>query len=597
MRKILTRYFPLIPVATVLLLSIFSHSCANTTQAPRGGLKDTIPPVLVKVYPKSGATGVPVKGAKIEFTFNEYVVVKEPKAIYLSPPQKKSPKFKIKGKSVIVYFEEDLLPDLTYTLDVTGAIADNNEGNFFPGFTTVFSTGEAIDSMFITGSVYDCNDLKPIKGATVMLYKDHRDSAVFLQRPVASARTDDWGYFAIRNIEDTLYRAYAIVDGNANNIYDPDEDRVAFIDSLVRPVNVVGDSIPELMKYDMKDTLGCLSRHSDLSFNVFREKPSKQLLMNKKRTGDRSAYISFMAPGARIDSLWFKGFPPEKVITEFNIPNDSLLLWINDSRRMPDTLHLYVKYWKTDSLGVLQPVTESFPLVDENRPKGRTRREVTHEDTTCVINLEATPENFEHDGIIMEFNDPPFLGYFDSLSFKSINPKQVEQKEMFTIERDSLNLRRYVITPQVKIQEGYDYVFKVPHRVFKDINGHWNDSTDVKVSLPKDEALSSFTLNLTGVNEKYIVQMLDERKSKILREYVIDSDRSLLFPYLKKGKYSIRITEDINRNGIVDTGDLLKHRQPEKVKFLKKDDKDAIEIPERSEIEQALDVLKFMKDN
>ena len=91
--------------------------------------------------------------------------------------------------------------------------------------------------------------------------------------------------------------------------------------------------------------------------------------------------------------------------------------------------------------------------------------------------------------------------------------------------------------------------------------------------------------------------MLDERKSKILREYVIDSDRSLLFPYLKKGKYSIRITEDINRNGIVDTGDLLKHRQPEKVKFLKKDDKDAIEIPERSEIEQALDVLKFMKDN
>ena len=295
MRKLITRFFPILPAAVVILSLVFSHSCANTTQAPRGGQKDTIPPVIVKISPKPGSTNIPQKGAQITFTFDEYVVVKNPKNIYLSPPQAKSPKYKIKGKSVVVYFEEELLPDLTYTLDLTGAIADNNEGNMFPGYTTFFSTGETVDSMFITGTVVDCSNLKPIKGATVMLYKDQRDSAVFLQRPVASAKTDDWGYFSIRNIKDTVYRAYAMVDASANNVYDPEEDRIAFLDTLITPRRVVNDTLPELMKFEMKDTLSCLSRKSDITLNVFREKPEKQMLMNKKRTADRAAYITFMS--------------------------------------------------------------------------------------------------------------------------------------------------------------------------------------------------------------------------------------------------------------------------------------------------------------
>ena len=212
----------------------------------------------------------------------------------------------MRGKTVIVYFEEDLLPNTTYTLDLTGAIADNNEGNMFPGFTTVFSTGDSIDSMYITGLVQDCNTLMPIKGATVMLYKDQRDSAVFLERPVAAVKTDDWGYFALQNIQDTVFRVYAIVDGNGNNIYDPDEDRIAFLDTLFRPVNVVNDSVAELKKFDMKDTVACQSRKAELRLNVFRERPSKQMLMNNKRTGDRAGYVTFMAPDSRIDSLWFQ---------------------------------------------------------------------------------------------------------------------------------------------------------------------------------------------------------------------------------------------------------------------------------------------------
>ena len=596
MKKFLSRYFPLIPAVALVVMSVFSPSCANTTQAPTGGLKDTIPPVIKKVSPVPGTTNVPVHGAQIVFTFDEYVKVTDNKGIYLSPPLAKAPRYKIKGKSVVVYFEEDLLPNTTYTLDLTNAISDNNEGNKFPGFTTWFSTGETIDSLFMTGTVYNCNDLKPIKGATVMLYKDHRDSAVFLSLPVASAKTDDWGYFSIRNIQDTLYRVYAVVDGNGNNKYDPDEDRIAFLDSLFQPKYVVKDSVPELMKYDMKDTTSCLARRSDVELNVFRERPSRQMLMNKVRLSDRASYITFNAPDTRIDSLWFRGYAPERVITEFNPRKDSLLLWLNVQRPMPDTLHLNVRYWKTDTLGVLRPETEEVHLYDENKPKSRSaRKKVAHKDTICDLTLKATPETFEQYGYTIEFADPPILAFFDSLKFISVNPKQKEQVEKYKIERDSTNLRKYDITPLCKILSGWDYIFKIPQHTFKDINGYWNDSTMVKVTLPQDEDLSSLTLNIHGVKNKYIVDFQNENKSETIRTYIIDSDSQLLFPYLKQGKYAIRITEDVNRNGIVDTGNLLKHIQPEKVRYFKLEDKEFIEIPERSEVTQDVDIIALFK--
>lgn len=596
MRKISNRYFPLIAALAVVGFSIFWNSCANTTEAPTGGPRDTIPPVLVKVSPKAGTVHVPVHDAKVVFTFDEYVVVKDNKGIYLSPPQQKNPKFKIKGKSVVVYFEEDLAPNTTYTLDITNALADNNESNLFPGFTAVFSTGGVIDSMFVTGIVQDCNNLKPIKGATVMMYKDQRDSAVFLERPYASAKTDDWGYFAIRNIQDTVYRMYAIVDANANNLYDPDEDRIAFVDGMVRPRRVVNDTLPELTKFEMKDTVHCLAREKDFELNVFRERPSKQYLNNKARLADRFCYVTFMAPDARIDSLWFQGFPASRVITEFNVRKDSLLLWLNDQRAMPDSLHLWVKYWKTDSLGVLRPETEKVSLVDEKKPKTKpVRKQIEHKDTVCAIALKAAPETVEQDGFALEFTYPPVLADFKALEFKSINPKQKEQAEKFKIERDPQNLRKYIITPQVTLMPGYEYSFKVPQRVFKDINNHWNDSTQLKVALPASEELSTLELHLTGVETNYIVDLLNEGKNSVLRTCKIRENASLLFKYLKEAGYYIRVTRDENGNGVVDTGSLLEHRQPEKALFLKIDDKDLIQIPARTELSQDFDLGEVFK--
>ena len=599
MKIFLKKYFPAIPVTIIMASVIFSHSCANTTTPPSGGPKDTIPPLITEISPAMGAVNVPVSGTKLEIKFNEYVVVKDPKSLFLSPPLEKAPKHKIKGKGVIITFESDLDSNKTYTLDLTNAIGDNNEGNMFPGYTLVFSTGSHIDSMMVTGVVQDCNTLQPIKGATVMLYKDQADSALFLHRPDAAVKTDDWGFFCMRNIQDTVYRLYAIIDENNNNIYESETEKVAFIDTLIRPVTVVNDTLYELQKFDMKDTVLCLDRKTEYELNVFREKPRRQMIVNKERVGERTAYITFMAPYAQIDSIWMDGVPSDKLITQFNILQDSLEIWVNDPARQPDTMKINVKYMKTDSLGFLNSVTENLKLT---LPKAKTTtgksstKDIKKEDTTAVFTLTAAPETVEQNGFIMEFKYPIVKEAFDSLQFRYLNPRQQEEKGKVTVTQDTLNLRKYVIRPEVQLQPGYEYFLKVPHRTFMDINGFYNDSTEVKVSLPKDDKLSGLSLVLTGVKNKYIVDLLNEKRDKVLRSYIIENDATLSFPYLKQGKYSIRITEDLNRNGFVDTGSLLDHKQPEKVRFYKLEDGTLlIDIPEMVEIQQTIDVAEMFK--
>ena len=587
------RFLPLFLLVAACLLPLFFPSCANTTQAPSGGKKDTIPPLIIDIKPLPGAVNVPLEGASFVFTFNEYVTIKTPGNIFLSPPLNRQPKSRLRGHNVVVSFEEPLQPNTTYTLSFTDAIVDANEGNMFPGYTYVFSTGAQIDSMMITGTVLDCNTLAPVKGATVLLHKDHADSAVLLHRPYAAVKTDDWGFFTLPFIQDTLYRLYAIRDANNNNIYDSETETVAFIDSLIRPVMFAHDTVPEMLKYDMLDTVRCQARRSEYELKLFREKPSKQYIVNKVRTAERSAYLTFQAPGAWIDSLWIRGYGADQVISQFNILQDSLELWINSRRAAPDTMRIYVNYRKTDSLGRLVPTQEivRLPMPQEKRTYSKSvRRNIKHDDTVCVYSFKAVPETVEQNGFELEFRNPIITEHFDSVQFFAINTRQRQSRAEFTVEKDSLNLRRFILRPKDKLMPGFEYRMKLPYRAFRDINGFWSDSTVVKVSLPSDETLSSLELNLSGVDRKLIVDLLGEKRDKVLRSFVTDKDGVLLFPYLRTGRYSVRITEDGNRNSIIDTGSLLGHRQPETVVFLDFNGSQYLHIPASAELMQNVDI-------
>ena len=224
------------------------------------------------------------------------------------------------------------------------------------------------------------------------------------------------------------------------------------------------------------------------------------------------------------------------------------------------------------------------------------RRDIKKEDTTTVFTITAEPETVEQYGFLIEFKYPLVESAFDSLEFRYLNPRQQESTGKYTVEQDSLNLRKYVVRPVEKLMPGYEYFLKVPARKFMDINGFYNDSSEVKVMLPNDDKLSSLSLVLSNVKNKYIVDLLTEKRDKVVRSFIIENDCTLLFPYITAGKYCIRITEDLNRNGLVDTGNILERKQPEKVKFYRLDDGTfLIDIPEMTELQQNIDLGELFK--
>ena len=581
---------------------IFSKSCANTSTPPEGG-----PPVIVEVVPANNALNHPrdKRHSSVSFEFNEYVALNNPNSyIFLSPPQTKPPTAKIKGKRVVVSFEEPLDSNKTYSLSLGEAIKDNNEGNPFPPYTHSFSTGDHIDSLFVSGNIVEASTMLPMPNITVLFHTDPSDSAIFKVLPKAAAKSDLWGYFTVRNLPaDTVYRVFAIEDLNNNCLYDPDQERVAFLDTLVLPSHVMRDSLPELLSFNMTDTAACLSRPAQLSLSMFKEVSQRQILRAKERVSRRQMYLKFSAPYPQIDSLIIDGIPDEKLIKEYNFYRDSIVIWINDQGGVNDTLQMRLSYMKTDdSLNILVPVTDTIRMI---RPKAkmvenRWGEMVEEVDTLAAYTVDATPENIDQNGIIITFESPMIVTPFDSITIMAKNTREQISPAMFTVEQDTANIKKYILRLEEKLVPGFEYTLRIPDSLFMDIDGIYCDSLVQKITLPQDENLSSLTIEASNVNEKYLVELVDEKRTKVFRSYQIDTASVLEFPYLKAGKYSIRITEDKNGNGQVDTGSLLDKKQPEKVLMLKVSESmgsDAyiMDIPERTELIQTIDIGEMFK--
>ena len=592
MKRIAYILITAILIGTVLLN--FS-SCANTTAAPTGGDKDTIPPVLLKVEPIQNMTNFPITGNKVTLTFNEYTVVKNATDILLSPPQSKRVKTKVKGKSIVVSFQDTLLPDRTYTLNFGNSLADNNESNPFGKFVYAFSTGDIIDSMYFTGTVMDAQTLLPKKGVLVSVYTDFSDSAIFKTLPYAATKSDDWGYFTLTHIKPQKYRIYAVEDLNNNNLYDPATEQIGFIGDYFQPTTVINDSVPELALYDMKDTLGCRARKSDFNILMFTESGSTHKVKSIGRPSLRECYVKFLSSNANVESINFSGIPAKDIIQQFNPTKDSLTIWINDKGYLPDTIFAQIKYMKSDSTNTLVLTEEQLKFAMEKKPFVADQKKEAW-DTSVVMKIISTPENIDQDGYKFEFGFPIIESNYDKLTYYSISPRGDTIDENYTIVPDLQDIKKFSLKPKNRMQEGYTYHLTVRKGCFIDVNGLPNDSTYVSAKLPSEDGLSTITLLCKGVYKRYIVDLVNEKRDKVFRSYTIEEDILLEFPYLKEGKYSIRITEDGNKNGIIDIGSLLERRQPEKVLLYETPGGDnIIEVKPNIDINQTIDILEMFR--
>ncbi len=595
MKLVKQNIYKIFTLLLVVAYSLHTSSCASTKAAPSGGPKDTIPPVVVRTVPSEMAVGFPLEKGEITVLFNEYVQVKDAyKNILLSPPQKKAVKTRIKGKGVVVTFPEPLDSNQTYSLNFGASIVDNNEGNPLFGYSYSFSTGNEIDSLMFSGTIVDAATLFPVENATVALYLNPKDSTVMNELPKAVAKTDKWGYFTVKNIKGVPYTIYAFSDDNNNNKYDQGAEKIAFMENTFIPTEVMHKDSPQLQYYDPKDTLGCLARPSQVELRIFSEKSTNQFIKDYKRHSKRGAYIKFNAADAQIDSFSIAGIKDNQIIRQFNVTKDSLSFWINEPGKIADTLHLGIKYHKTDTAGVLVPFTEKLKLIAPFEKKKDVGNNSQERKDLLKFNISADNKIVEQEGIVLTFPEPLVKKDFDSLSFIMSNPKQIKSNVKYTVEQDSIEINKYVIRPQEQFVKGNDYEIKFPMGIFRDINGFTNDSTKTQITLPNSDNASSIAVEIINVGARYIVELINDTRTKVYRKYIINNDAVLEFPYLEKGKYAIRITEDKNNNGLLDTGDLLKRKQPEKVLlYTLPGGSEIIELNEKTDLEQTIDIKEL----
>ncbi len=224
--------------------------CANIIP-PTGGPRDSLPPRLISSNPADSIANF--KGKKISFVFNEYVQLENiQENLLVSPYPKINPTVQSKLREVTVTIRDTLEPNTTYAINFGNAIRDVNEGNPYKNFTYLFSTGNTLDSLQISGKVILAENGKTDSTLIAVLHTDFADSAV-KERPRYVTRVDANGIFTFRNLPPATYALYAFKDEGGSRRYTSASQLFAFADTLVSSVAPPDSMV--LFAYLEKDTV------------------------------------------------------------------------------------------------------------------------------------------------------------------------------------------------------------------------------------------------------------------------------------------------------------------------------------------------------
>jgi uncharacterized protein (DUF2141 family) len=239
--KLIRILYLLIIISFAGIIIISSGGCAQIGSIA-GGTKDTIPPNLLNASPKLLSTNF--TGNKIIFTFDEYIdeLQDVQTNVLVSPYPKINPEFKSKLKTVTVKLKDTLLANTTYSINFGSAIKDVNEGNVFKGFTYVFSTGNVIDSLSLSGKVELAETGKIDSTIIIMLYRNANDSSVQQIKPSYIANVKGDGSFTFANLPPGNFNIYALKDGDGGKTYNSKTELFAFADKLIT-VTANNDSV------------------------------------------------------------------------------------------------------------------------------------------------------------------------------------------------------------------------------------------------------------------------------------------------------------------------------------------------------------------
>jgi hypothetical protein len=338
---------------------------------PDGGWYDETPPRILGASPADKATEV--TDHKMYIYFNEFIKLSDAsQKVVVSPPQMEAPDIKDAGKRIIIDLKDSLKANTTYTIDFSDAISDNNEGNPLGNYTYSFSTGTEIDTMEVSGYVYEAENLEPIKGILVGLYDNLADS-VFRKEPFQRvSRTDSRGRFVIKGIKPGNYRVYALMDADGNYLYNQKSEKIAFSRDII---------VPSCKPGIRQDTIWRDSLHienimqvpythffpDDIVLRAFAEVQTDRYMTKNEREKANRFTLMYSYGDDDLPVIRGLNFDAENAfVVEATEKKDTITYWLRDTLLVnQDTLRMEVQYHATDTAGMLYLQTDTLTLLSK----------------------------------------------------------------------------------------------------------------------------------------------------------------------------------------------------------------------------------------
>ena len=507
-------------IFVLLSLGFMAINCASRG-TPDGGAKDLEPPKIIRETPPNYATNF--KGKEIRIYFDEYIKVKNlQKQLIVSPPMDTEPTVTPLGnasKYIQIVINDTLDDNTTYAFNFGQSIVDNNEENPYDYYRYVFSTGDYIDSLSVTGTILDAELRQPDTFVSVMLYEmdsTYTDSTIYKEKPKYITNTlDSLTIFSIDNIRAGKYKMVALKEKSPNFTYQPKTDKIGFYEGLI---TVPTDSFYTITMF--KEVL---------DFDVNRP---------RQIAGQKIAF----------------GYEGNYEGTEIDILSDSVQDIESRITKDPKADTLY--YWYRPKIEL-----DSALFIVKNK--------------TFIDTLKHRFREIDKDSLVINATSASTLGFKEDFGFKGTVPfVKFDETQVTILDKDSLQVPftyrfseiENIYNLSFDKTESQKYNITMLPNAVVDFFGNVNDTLNYNVRTKTAADYSNIRITLRNAEFPVIAQLVTD-KAEVKYELAVTQEQLIDFRNLAPGTYYLRVILDTNGNEKWDTGNFLKGIQPERISY------------------------------